>query len=110
MTDIAYRCHNCSSARATELIRKNLLLDLHTAASHEACGRRGMLGLRVRIMRWRMILSIAPALWPRYPDHAGGACQQPRRQPAPTIVIALAPGMYSSSGSAEHSRPLEPDS
>lgn len=110
MTDTAYLCHHCSSARTAESIRKNLLLDLRTAASHEASGRRGMLGLRERFTRWRMMWSIAPALWPRYRDHAGGARQLPHRQPAPTILIALSTATCSNSGGAEHSRPLEPDS
>ena len=61
MTDVAYLCHNCGSVHEVESIRDNLILDLRTAASYELSGHRGILGLRTRFRRWRMIRGA----WPR---------------------------------------------
>jgi hypothetical protein len=69
MTDVAYLCNNCGSVHEVESIRGNLILDLRPAASYELSGHRGMLDSRTRFLRWRMILGLAQALWPRESHH-----------------------------------------
>jgi hypothetical protein len=70
MTDVAYLCHNCGSVHEVESIRKNLILDLRTAASYELSGHRGILDPHARFLRWRMTWGLAQALWPVHWHHS----------------------------------------
>jgi hypothetical protein len=85
MTDVAFLCHNCGSVHEVESIRENLILDLRTAASYEPSGRGGVRGSRARLLRWRMTMGLARALWPGYPHRRAVAWgRQPvQGRPAP---------------------------
>ncbi len=61
MTDVGYLCQNCGSVHEVESVRENLILDLHTAASYELSGQRGMLDPRARFLRWRLTGSVSPS-------------------------------------------------
>ena len=86
MTDVAYLCHNCGSVHEVESIRENLILDLRTAASYEPSGRGGVRGPRGRLLRWRMTMGLAGALWPGYSHRRAVARGRQRVQGRPVPV------------------------
>lgn len=69
MADISYHCHHCGSVHELESIRDNLYLNRRSVASY-AFPLQVPVGHRAGVLRLRLAMGIAKALFPRYPRSA----------------------------------------
>lgn len=69
MTDISYHCHHCGSVHELESIRDNLYLNRRSVSSY-AFPLQPPVGHRAGVLRLKLAMGIAKALFPRYPRSA----------------------------------------